>query len=275
MHPAGPEPPAVYWRRRALVVGAAIVLIVVIVMIVKAAAGGGGSDKDVAATPLESAPLESALSEPPAVEVPDCTRSDVEVEAEATDSSFASPAKPTFTVSVRNKGGIKCVIDPSAVHVHVTSGDDRIFDSDDNCDDTSTEPAGGAGGTEAEPAGALASQSDEELLAELDNASGEEASVDAAEGSTADQTVVDLDASNPAADDVLAPPPDAATSPGAGQEVVLLEPGATEALLVPWNRERSAPTCEAYLLTTPGNGTYHAVFTVAGVESGDVTFELS
>jgi hypothetical protein len=271
MHPVGPEPPAVYWRRRALVVGAAIVLLVVIVMIVKAAASGGGGEGDVVATPSGSAPLESALSESPTAQVPDCTQTDIEVEAEATDSSFANPAKPTFTVAVRNKGGIKCVIDPSAVHVHVTSGDDRIFDSDDNCDQPAAGTVSGASDDQTQPQDALTSQSDEELLAELDDTGAEDSTGDAETG----VVVPDPDTSNSAADDVLAPPPGAATSPETGQEVVLLEPGATEALLVPWSRERSAPTCEAYLMTEPGNGTYHAVFTVAGVESGDVTFELS
>jgi hypothetical protein len=230
-----------------VVVGAAIVLILVIAMIVRAATSGGDEDKKAAPVSSKS-PLPSLESPAPTVAVPDCTKADMEVEAEATDSTFASPAKPTFTVAVTNNGTLKCVIDPESVHIHVTSGEDRIFDSDDNCN-VEVDPASDPGGNE--PAG-WETQSDEDLLAELD-------------GDPAAQTE--------SAD--AGPGLGSATPPNTGSEVVLLEPGATEAIPVSWSRERSAPSCEAYLLTTPGNGTYHAVFSVAGVESGDVVFALS
>jgi hypothetical protein len=233
-----------------VVVGAAIVLIVVFVMIVKAAAGGGGDDDKKAAPPSLS-PVPSLSEEAPADTVPDCTGTDIDVEAEATDSSFTDPAKPTVTVAVRNKGSIKCVIDPAAVHIHVTSGSDRIFDSDDNCDAVADPGADDLEEPEEPVSGETLS--DEELLAELDAAPGPD------ESSAAETP----DTSDPAA-----------LPPAVGNELVLLEPGATESVSVSWNRERSAPECEPHLLTTPGAGTYHAVFAVAGVESQDVTFAL-
>jgi hypothetical protein len=261
LHPVGPESPAVYWRRRAVVVAIAIALIIVVVMIVKAAVGGG-SDKE-ASTPPKGEPLPSLSSSgAPAAQVPDCTRTDIDVEAAATDSTFASPAKPTFTVSVRNKGAVKCVIDPAAVHIHVTSGSDRIFDSDDNCDAAADDAANSA----ADAADAAAdsdppAQSDEEFLEELDTAD--------ATADTAD------DAADTAADAAATTPDAAQTEPATTTgELVLLEPGATQQVLVSWNRERSAPSCEPHLLTTPGNGTYHAVLTVVGVESDDIVFSL-
>lgn len=259
MHPVGPEPAAVYWRRRALVAGGAVVLLVILVMIIKAAAGGGSEAPKANTRSNDAVPTLSG-SPSPIEETPFCTQADIEVEAEATDSTFPAPAKPTFTVAVRNKGIIKCVIDPASVNVHITSGDDRIFDSGDNCDvagEGQEPPANTESETEPDTG---ATQSDEELLDELDGAEVE---------TTVDPIEPADDAGLTSADAL------SGLTPPASSQVVLLEPGSTEPILVPWTRERSAPSCEDYLLTTPGNGTYHAVFTVAGVASNDVVFELS
>lgn len=54
----------------------------------------------------------------------------------------------------------------------------------------------------------------------------------------------------------------------------LLAPAANETFQVTWNRKRSAPSCAA-VAAAPGAGTYHAVLTIQGIASKDVTFTLS
>ena len=54
----------------------------------------------------------------------------------------------------------------------------------------------------------------------------------------------------------------------------LLAPAANETFQVTWNRKRSAPACAA-VSAAPGAGTYHAVLTIQGIASKDVTFTLS
>lgn len=53
----------------------------------------------------------------------------------------------------------------------------------------------------------------------------------------------------------------------------LLQPDAEETFSVTWSRQRSAPECTA-VSATPGDGTYHAVLTIQGIEAPDVTFVL-
>ncbi len=54
----------------------------------------------------------------------------------------------------------------------------------------------------------------------------------------------------------------------------LLQPDAKETFSVTWSRQRSAPGCTA-VSATPGDGTYHAVLTIQGIEAPDATFQLS
>lgn len=54
----------------------------------------------------------------------------------------------------------------------------------------------------------------------------------------------------------------------------LLQPDAEETFSVTWSRQRSAPECTA-VSATPGDGTYHAVLTIQGIEAPDVSFQLS
>ncbi|MCB2413237.1 hypothetical protein LGT39_10325 [Demequina sp. TTPB684] len=54
----------------------------------------------------------------------------------------------------------------------------------------------------------------------------------------------------------------------------LLQPGAKETFSVTWSRQRSAPEC-ADVSATPGNGTYHALLTIQGIEAPDTTFQLT
>lgn len=54
----------------------------------------------------------------------------------------------------------------------------------------------------------------------------------------------------------------------------VLQPDASEAFQVTWNRQRSAPGCST-VAAAPRAGTYHAVLTVQGIEGNDTTFGLT
>lgn len=62
-------------------------------------------------------------------------------------------------------------------------------------------------------------------------------------------------------------------SEASGERLLLMAPGAAEAMPVAWPRVRSAEGC-AGDLPEPRPGTYTAVAVVAGVQSGQVVFEL-
>lgn len=64
----------------------------------------------------------------------------------------------------------------------------------------------------------------------------------------------------------------AADAEGA-ERILLLAEGAQESAVVPWARVRSNATC-ATGLAAPRPGTYHAVATLQGAESGDLVFTL-
>ncbi len=54
----------------------------------------------------------------------------------------------------------------------------------------------------------------------------------------------------------------------------LLQPGAKETFTVTWSRQRSAPECTP-VSASPGNGTYHALLKIQGIEAPDTRFVLT
>jgi hypothetical protein len=54
----------------------------------------------------------------------------------------------------------------------------------------------------------------------------------------------------------------------------LLQPDAKETFAVTWSRQRSAPECTP-VSASPGNGTYHALLKIQGIEAADTTFVLA
>ncbi len=66
---------------------------------------------------------------------------------------------------------------------------------------------------------------------------------------------------------------DCATDATINARKFLLQPDAEETFSVTWSRQRSVPECTA-VSATPGNGTYHAVLTIQGIEAPDLTFQL-
>jgi hypothetical protein len=244
-----------------VVVGVAIVLIVVLVMIIKAAAGGGDDGKKAATTPSTS-PLPSlTTTAPPAVQAAPCTRTGIDVEAEATASSFAAGVKPAFLLNVTNNGTVSCVVDPDTVSVVITSGSDQIFDSAHQCGGESGTEETSATESEGLPAVEDDTPSDEEILDELDSTGADSTGATSAATGTATATGTD-----PAAD----------ARAGAGISASApIAPGTTGTVPYTWSRERSDENCEPFILqSAPQPGTYHAAFSVAGVEAEDLVFSL-
>jgi len=119
----------VYWRRRAVVLLGLVVLILLIWMIIKAATSGGDEPK-VAQTPVESS-ASAAAESPPVPEAEPCTKGALAIDLTPDSRAFGAGEPVTFTAEVTNTSAIRCALDPAATRIHVTSGSDRIFDSDD------------------------------------------------------------------------------------------------------------------------------------------------
>ena len=67
---------------------------------------------------------------------------------------------------------------------------------------------------------------------------------------------------------------DCPTDPTINAREFLLQPEAEESFSVTWSRQRSAPECTA-VSAAPGDGTYHALLTIQGIEAADTTFVLA
>ena len=142
--PVGPLPAATYWKRRAGVLAAALL---VLLLLVWAWPGGGDDTLEQSASPSPSA-SPSAMADPTADPSADPTAdpsasptaaSDVcgddvlEVTAAPDASSYAAGSAARLTLTVKNTGTVPCrrALGQGAVELVVTSGDDRIWSSDD------------------------------------------------------------------------------------------------------------------------------------------------
>ena len=139
--PVGPLPEATYWRRRAVVALAALALLVVSVLLLGAASGDDTLEPAPGATPQPTdtdtpSPTPSAS----AAAVEECPDDVLEVQARTDAADYAVGARATLTLSVRNTGDAPCrrALGQGAVELVITSGDDRIWSSDDCA------PGGGA-----------------------------------------------------------------------------------------------------------------------------------
>jgi hypothetical protein len=247
LHPTGPgpQPPSYYWRNRAIFLLGAIVVVVIFVLIIKACGGSEPKAKKTpTATPTTLAALDT-FSPPP--EVADCAKADLKVELAPTTYSFDSGAPIVFTANVTNTGSTACAVDPAAISLHVTSGSDRIFDSQDCPDGVDT-------------------QDDQELFDDPEATTDDSANLD---NQLADGLVAATDGSE---SDNLPPAND--LSGLISPQLVLLQPSASEPITVTWNGQRSSETCQADLPAPGRPGTYHVVATVNGAESDDTRFEL-
>ena len=127
--PVGPEPAATYWRRRALVSLAAAGMVVVALLPL-----GGGDDVLTAPEPTPSAgPTAQPTSSPEPAEPELCPDDALEVLATADAQSYPVGGTARFELTVRNTGPAPCLraLGQGAVELFVTSGEDRIWSSDD------------------------------------------------------------------------------------------------------------------------------------------------
>lgn len=131
--PIGPLPAATYWRRRAVV---ALALLLALWLLARLAGSLGGDDTLApAAAPSPSSPAPSSRPPTPSPSpAPGPCGDDVlEVRATAAAEDVAPGARTALTLSVRNTGPVPCVraLGQGAVELLVTSGEDRVWSSDD------------------------------------------------------------------------------------------------------------------------------------------------
>jgi len=139
LHPRGPLPPGVYWRRRGLTL-----LVAVLVLFGLAKACGSDGKKQVG-TPRTSTSPSAGVTRPPATTRPStpattpaaslapCPDSVIVVTTRADAQTYPPSRRPILTIGVANNGTVPCTRDvgQGAREIRVTSGNDRVWSSDD------------------------------------------------------------------------------------------------------------------------------------------------
>lgn len=149
--PVGPHEPATYWRRRAAVALAGLLALLLLTLPL----GGGGEPDRLAGTTATATPTASSTStpaasptadptpdptaDPTATPTPDptggelCPDTALQVLAGADADSYPAGGTARLELTVRNTGTVPCrrALGQGAVELVVTSGDDRVWSSDD------------------------------------------------------------------------------------------------------------------------------------------------
>lgn len=148
--PVGPLPAATYWRRRL----AALLLLAGLAAGLWWLPGRAGDDTLTAQAPPTAAPTGSPTGSArpgptptPAADV--CANDDLEVQATTDAADLPVGARAPLTLTVRNTSTSPCrrAVGQGAVELVITSGEDRIWSSDDCA------PGGGEGVVVLEPGG--------------------------------------------------------------------------------------------------------------------------
>jgi len=141
--PTGPEPPGVYWRRRIIVI---VVLLLILILlwwlIFGRSSGGGDAGPEPTSTPAPASESASPTPDPeptsPSPSPTDtkpvaCLEESILVEASAEEAIYPVGSTPTLTLMVTNIGMVACKRDtgPGANELQITSGDSRVWSSDD------------------------------------------------------------------------------------------------------------------------------------------------
>ena len=142
--PTGPEPPGVYWRRRIIVIGVLLLILILLWWLIwgRSSGGGGGATPEPTPTPAPTSQSASASPEPqPTSASPsptdtkpvECLDENILVEASAEEAIYPVGSTPTLTLTVTNIGTFACKrnIGPGANELQITSGDWRVWSSDD------------------------------------------------------------------------------------------------------------------------------------------------
>ena len=156
--PVGPLPAQTYWLRRA-----GVLLAVLLVLYVATLPLGGGGDEDTLSSgsptasptagssggPEPSAEPTPTPSASPTAEPEPCPDDALEVTASSDADSYPAGATAALTLQVRNTGTVPCrrALGQGAVELTVSSGDDRVWSSDDCA------PGGGTGEVVLDPGG--------------------------------------------------------------------------------------------------------------------------
>lgn len=143
--PTGPEPPGVYWRRRIIVIVVLLLILILLWWLIFGRSSGGG-DAGPEPTPTPAPTSESASPTPdpgPTSQSPspsptdtkpvECLEESILVEASAEEAIYPVGSTPTLTLMVTNIGMVACKRDigPGANELQITSGDWRVWSSDD------------------------------------------------------------------------------------------------------------------------------------------------
>jgi hypothetical protein len=139
LHPRGPLPPGVYWRRRGLTL-----LVVVLVLFGLAKACGSDGKKQVVTpqtttSPSASRPATGTTTRPPVTTTTappaaaPCPDSVLVVTTRADAQTYPPSRRPILTIGIANTGSVPCTRDvgQAAREIRVTSGNDRVWSSDD------------------------------------------------------------------------------------------------------------------------------------------------
>jgi hypothetical protein len=148
MHPVGPEPASTYWVRRVLVV---LVLLLVVVVAWWLLFGRSSGSPDTSGTPptpsvsssspgttpsdtTSSSPSKTPSNTPSGTaSAQDCTNAQIKVKVTTDAPTYPAGQDPKFTLTVTNISDTPCLRDvgSAAEELVVTSGDTRIWSSDD------------------------------------------------------------------------------------------------------------------------------------------------
>jgi hypothetical protein len=157
LHPRGPLPPAVYWRRRLITLGVVVVLLALVVRSCgsdtrpaalrqspspspsasRAATGPTGptgtTRPSATTSPTGSASPSATASASPTGPPKPCVAADLVLNAKADASTYPPGRRPVLTIGIANKGKAPCTRDVGqpAREIRVTSGNDRVWSSDD------------------------------------------------------------------------------------------------------------------------------------------------
>lgn len=136
--PVGPLPAATYWRRRAVVAGAVVLVLLLLALLLL---GSDDGDDTLATAPEEAAPATSQPAASPTPTTPsasaepvdECPDDVLEVQAHADAADYPVGGRATLTLTVRNTGDEPCrrALGQGAVELVITSGEDRVWSSDD------------------------------------------------------------------------------------------------------------------------------------------------
>lgn len=132
--PVGPLPAATYWRRRAAVLLTFLAVGVVVALLLPedgqdALRSADGAGEPSASPSPDPTAQPSTTPEPPQL----CADDALEVQATADAAQYPPGAAAALTLTVRNTGAAPCrrALGQDAVELVVTSGEDRIWSSDD------------------------------------------------------------------------------------------------------------------------------------------------